>query len=149
MSALSLSAFSANKPPELSPRPVPVVICTEAAEGGSMKYTFGIATVAFASLLASGLTTGVCNAAGGPPPWAYGTSGPAAPGNSAPPPAAAGGRGQAAQAAPDDGALKHLPGSSGAFTLTQIRNAFGPADWYPDDHPAMPDIVAHGRRPDV
>jgi cytochrome c553 len=33
--------------------------------------------------------------------------------------------------------------------LTQIRDAFGPADWFPGDHPKMPDIVAHGRRPDV
>jgi cytochrome c553 len=45
--------------------------------------------------------------------------------------------------------MKHLPGSTGAFTITQIRDAFGPADWYPGDHPTMPDIVAHGRRPDV
>src|SRR5439155_3862275 len=52
-------------------------------------------------------------------------------------------------AAPVDATLKHLPGSSLAFTLTQIRDAFGPADWYPSDHPTMPDIVAHGRRPDV
>ena len=36
-----------------------------------------------------------------------------------------------------------------AFTRTQIRDAFGPADWYPGDHPQMPDIVAHGRKPDV
>jgi cytochrome c553 len=35
------------------------------------------------------------------------------------------------------------------FTLTQIRDGFGPADWFPGDHPKMPEIVAHGRRPDV
>ena len=45
--------------------------------------------------------------------------------------------------------MKHLPGSSGAFTVPQIRDAFGPADWYPNDHPPMPDVVSHGRRPDV
>ena len=45
--------------------------------------------------------------------------------------------------------MKHLPGSTGAFTLAQIRDAFGPADWYPGDHPPMPEIVAHGKRPDV
>ena len=58
-------------------------------------------------------------------------------------------RHHAGAAGADDGALKTLTGSSGKFTLTQIRDAFGPADWYPGDHPAMPDIVAHGRRPDV
>jgi cytochrome c553 len=26
---------------------------------------------------------------------------------------------------------------------------FGPADWFPGDHPAMPDVVAKGRQPDV
>jgi len=52
----------------------------------------------------------------------------------------------AAPAAPDDGSPKTLAGSTGKFTLTQVRDGFGPADWYPGDHPTMPDIVAHGRR---
>src|SRR5579872_4208779 len=43
----------------------------------------------------------------------------------------------------DDGTLRHLPGSTRSFTLTQIRDNSGPADWYPEDHPAMPEIVAH------
>ena len=42
-----------------------------------------------------------------------------------------------------------LPGSTLSFTLPEIRDGFGPADWFPGDHPAMPEIVAHGRRPDV
>ncbi len=54
-----------------------------------------------------------------------------------------------AKPAPDDGSPKKLPGSSGAFTLQQIRDGFGPADWYPDDHPKMPPVVASGRKPDV
>ena len=45
--------------------------------------------------------------------------------------------------------ITHLPGSTRPFTRAQIRDAFGPADWYPDDHRAMPDVVAHGRKPDV
>ena len=92
--------------------------------------------------LALGLTAGFLLAAGeGPPPWAYGFAAPAGAGNAATVPAP--------PAAQDDGSPKRLEGSSGAFTLTQIRDAFGPADWYPGDHPPMPDIVAHGRRPDV
>lgn len=51
-----------------------------------------------------------------------------------------------APAAPvDDGTLHSLPGSEGRFTLDQIRNRMGPADWYPGDHPSMPPIVAVGR----
>ena len=46
----------------------------------------------------------------------------------------------------DDGSPKTLPGSTGKFTLTEIRNGFGPADWHPGDHPAMPEIVARGRK---
>jgi cytochrome c553 len=45
--------------------------------------------------------------------------------------------------------VKHLSGSTGAFTRAQISDRFGPADWYPSDHPAMPDVVAHGKKPDV
>jgi cytochrome c553 len=39
-----------------------------------------------------------------------------------------------------------VPGSALSFTLTQIRDTFGPADWFPSDHGAMPEIVAHGKR---
>ena len=81
------------------------------------------------------LTASVSFASDAPPSWAYGV-----PPTGNPPPNAP---------AKDDGSQKHLPGSSGAFTVTQIRDAFGPADWFPGDHPSMPDVVAHGRRPDV
>jgi cytochrome c553 len=96
----------------------------------------GIAIVGIGSLLIAG----ICVAAGngspaGPPFWAYGVP----PG---PPPA------PAAPAAPDT-SMKHLPGNSLEFTRAQISNGFGPADWYPGDHPAMPDVVAHGKMPDV
>jgi cytochrome c553 len=47
--------------------------------------------------------------------------------------------------AQDDGTLHSLPGTDRTFTLSQIRNAYGPADWYPGDHPEMPSIVARGR----
>jgi cytochrome c553 len=80
---------------------------------------------------------------GPPPPWAYGfpSAAPAAP----PAPAAA----PAAAAPAPDATPRQLPGSGGSFTLAQIRDGFGPADWFPGDHPAMPEIVAHGKRPDV
>jgi cytochrome c553 len=49
--------------------------------------------------------------------------------------------------APDDGALKHVPNSAAAFTLTQLRDLFSPPDWYPDSHPSMPDVVGRGNKP--
>jgi len=90
-------------------------------------------------------TVWVCAANDGPPPWAYGFSSTAAATTAAPAPAAA----PTPAAAAPDVAPRQVPGSTGAFTLTQIRDGFGPADWFPGDHPAMPEIVAHGKRPDV
>jgi cytochrome c553 len=40
--------------------------------------------------------------------------------------------------------LLRLPGSDLAFTQAQITAPFSPADWFPGDHPEIPDIVAYG-----
>jgi cytochrome c553 len=51
---------------------------------------------------------------------------------------------------PDDGAPKRLAGSNRAYTYQQIEDRFAPADWYPDEHPPMPEVpVARGRQPNV
>jgi cytochrome c553 len=50
---------------------------------------------------------------------------------------------------PVDATEEHLPGSKATYTKAQIADIFVVPDWYPDGHPAMPDIVAHGRKPDV
>jgi cytochrome c553 len=69
------------------------------------------------------------------PEWAYAIP-PAPPAAPATPPA-------------PDTSPKQLPGSTLTFTRQQISDGFSPADWFPSDHPAMPEIVAHGKRPDV
>lgn len=51
------------------------------------------------------------------------------------------------QPAKDDGTLRRLPDSTLTRTLTQLRDLFDTPDWYPDDHPPIPEIVAQGRRP--
>ncbi|PWT98439.1 MAG: hypothetical protein C5B51_29310 [Terriglobia bacterium] len=73
-------------------------------------------------------------AAATPLPWAYPLNPPAQPG---------------AQPAAPDPAEHRLPASSKAFTRRQVTDLFNPPDWYPEDHPAMPEIVGHGRRPEV
>lgn len=51
---------------------------------------------------------------------------------------------------PDDGRAIQVPDSAITFTRAQITNLAGPVpDWHPDEHPAMPDIVARGRAPEV
>jgi len=100
-----------------------------------MKNEFGTLTIAIASLLFAGVAV-----AADSPHWAFGFTGPGNP----TPPANAG----AAAPAPDT-SLKHLPGTKLEFTRAQISNRFGPADWYPEDHPAMPEVVARGKQPNV
>ena len=51
---------------------------------------------------------------------------------------------------PDDGKPKRLVGSVKAHTYAQIQDPFAAPDWYPREHPKMPEVpVAKGRRPDV
>jgi cytochrome c553 len=49
----------------------------------------------------------------------------------------------------DDGTLRHVPDSSLGLTLSEVRNGFLSPDWHPDAHPALPEVVAHGRKPHV
>jgi cytochrome c553 len=100
-----------------------------------MRTVLGVLVLGVAVIV----TAGVLGAAGEPPGWAYAIP-PAPPG----PPTTVPG----APAAPDP-TPRTLPGSTLSFPLANIRDAFGPADWFPGDHPTMPEVVAKGRRPDV
>jgi cytochrome c553 len=93
-----------------------------------MRNVAGILTLAFVTVGAVGVLAGEADA---PPPWAYPVNPPGA------------------QPAADDGTVRHVRGSTRAFTLTQIRDLFNVPDWHPDDHPPMPEAVAHGPRPGV
>lgn len=46
-----------------------------------------------------------------------------------------------------------VPGSKQRFTQERWDAAFAPGggilDWFPDEHPPMPTVVSHGRKPDV
>src|ERR1700739_4759859 len=103
-----------------------------------MRILRGAVNLGLALGFACVITIGVLIAATEPPPpWAYGFTTPPGEQVSTPP---------AAAPVKDDGTLRHVPGSTLAFTLTQIRNNAGPDDLYPSDHPPMPPIVAHGRK---
>lgn len=65
-----------------------------------------------------------------PVPWAY-------------PPAVSE---DAPAAAPDDGRLHSVPGSDQQYRLRDISRS-NAADWHPDSHPPMPEIVSKGRSP--
>lgn len=83
-----------------------------------------------------------------PPAWPYGQ--PQLPPGVVPPQAPAQRTPQVATPAPPaPGApppvLLQAEGSKLQFTQQQVSNNYGPADWFPDDHPPMPDVVAHGK----
>jgi cytochrome c553 len=86
-------------------------------------------TIVAALTCAALLATGAAGNSAEPPAWAYAVNPPGL------------------QPTPDDGARLHVPDSSAEFTLTQLRDLFNAPDWYPDDHPPMPDPVAHGSKP--
>src|SRR5262245_65843897 len=54
-----------------------------------------------------------------------------------------------AKGAPDKEKMLSVPGSKKQYTAAQIGDGFGPPDWFPDEHPAMPAVVATGRQPTV
>lgn len=93
----------------------------------------GTGRLAFAALFLLLVSTTSSPAATFPPPeWAY----PSTPRGFKPD--------------PDDGQPKRVPGSTRTFTYSQIEDSFAPVDWFPNEHPKMPEIpVAKGRRPDV
>lgn len=43
----------------------------------------------------------------------------------------------------------HLPDSNATYSYKQAQDPFNPPDWHPDAHPVMPEIVAHGRKPEI
>ncbi|MGA9852280.1 MAG: c-type cytochrome [Gammaproteobacteria bacterium] len=48
---------------------------------------------------------------------------------------------------PDMNTPLHVPGSTRTYTYAQLDTGFDVADWFPQDHPPMPHIVASGRKP--
>jgi cytochrome c553 len=75
-----------------------------------------------------------------PPQWAYGFKTPLGS-----PPASEPAATPSNQLAKDDGKPVQLPGSPLSLTFTQMRSAGAPVDWYPNDHPQMPEVVARNR----
>ena len=100
------------------------------------------------------LAMGCLIAADGPetaPDWAYGYLKPLAPGDRVAPPCPATAKpfpdcAYPSAPVPEDGVKRELPGAAAKYTRSEAYFDYGPADWYPGDHPPMPEIVAHGKQ---
>lgn len=50
---------------------------------------------------------------------------------------------------PDNEIIRHAPNSNVTYTFAQVKDLFFAPDWHPQDHRPLPDVVAHGHKPDV
>lgn len=48
-----------------------------------------------------------------------------------------------------DPAVQHVPGSTKGYTQAQIDDNYNAVDWFPAEHPSMPEVVEHGSSPIV
>jgi cytochrome c553 len=72
-----------------------------------------------------------------PPYWAYAADPPTATSHAE------------ANPKPAHDTLQHVPNSTESFTREQIGDLFSAPDWHPAGHPTMPEVVAHGSKPNV
>jgi cytochrome c553 len=80
----------------------------------------------------------------GEPLWAYGFDTSAKPGEKAKPQAAPNRKLRQNEDAAEQTRPRHIDGSPAAFSLVDIRDGQNVVDWFPGEHPPMPDVVAHG-----
>jgi cytochrome c553 len=78
------------------------------------------------------------------PLWAYGFDAPPKPGDKAQPQAPPNRNLRPNQDATEQTRMRRLEGSAATYSLVDIRDGQNVIDWFPNDHPPMPSVVAHG-----
>jgi cytochrome c553 len=78
------------------------------------------------------------------PLWAYGFVEGPKPGDKAQPQAPPTGKPRADQDLTEQTRPRQVDGSTAAYSLVQIRDLHNVIDWFPGDHPKMPEIIEHG-----
>jgi cytochrome c553 len=78
------------------------------------------------------------------PLWAYGFADPAKPGDKAQPQGIPTRGLRPNQDPAEQTKPRHAAGSSASYSLVDIRDQQNVIDWFPSDHPRMPDVVMHG-----
>jgi cytochrome c553 len=78
------------------------------------------------------------------PLWAYGFEKPASPDETATPQAPPNRNLRPNEDAGEQTRLRPLAGSKAKYSLVDIRDGQNVIDWFPQDHPVMPDVIKHG-----
>jgi len=78
------------------------------------------------------------------PLWAYAVSTPPQPGDTAAPQLFQPNGLRPGDDPEEVGAPRRVEGSRAVFSRLEIRDGHNVIDWFPEDHPAMPDIMRHG-----
>src|SRR5206468_2581560 len=78
------------------------------------------------------------------PLWAYGFEAPPAPGEKARPQNPPNRNLRPDQDPAEQTRPRHLEGSAATYSLVDIRDGQNVIDWFPTDHPPMPNVIAHG-----
>jgi cytochrome c553 len=78
------------------------------------------------------------------PSWAYGWPAPPKPGDKAAPQAPAPNQPRPNEDLQEQLRPRTVPGSAAQYNLVQIRDGHNVIDWFPQDHPPMTDVIAHG-----
>lgn len=78
------------------------------------------------------------------PLWAYGYVTPPAPGDKAVPQGPPSRKLRANEDAAEQTRPRHVKGSEAAYSFVDIRDAHTAVDWFPNEHPKMPEVVLHG-----
>src|SRR5258705_455510 len=78
------------------------------------------------------------------PLWAYGFERPPMPGEKAQPQAPPSRNLRPNEDAEEQTKPRRLEGSNATYSLVDVRDGQNVIDWFPKDHPPMPNVIAHG-----
>jgi cytochrome c553 len=78
------------------------------------------------------------------PLWAYGFEEPAKPGDKAAPQNPPTRKLRPNEDPGEQTQLRHVAGSTAAYSLVDVRDGQNVIDWFPNEHPKMPDVIEHG-----
>src|SRR5579862_8902979 len=78
------------------------------------------------------------------PLWAYGFDKPPMPGEKAAPQNPPSRNLRTDEDPSEQTRLRHIAGSTAAYSLVDVRDGQNVIDWFPAEHPPMPSVVMHG-----